>query len=153
MRLVDRHTGMEIIEPEECFGLLASEEIGRVGVVIGGVPEIFPVNYVLDGQAVVFRTGFGTKLRGLEDGPLVFEVDRLDRGRRAAWSVVLHGRAQVVTGFEEPALRQRLASLVLDPWVPNDKPTVVRVTAESVTGRRIRPRSPASGTGASEHLV
>jgi hypothetical protein len=33
-------------------------------VVVAGRPEIFPVNYVVDGDEVMFRTDAGTKLAG-----------------------------------------------------------------------------------------
>src|SRR6266536_3894190 len=45
----------------ECLGLLASRVIGRAAVVVEGEARVFPVNYLLDGRAIVFRTDEGTK--------------------------------------------------------------------------------------------
>ena len=104
MELLDLNSGLVIIERAECFDLLAREEVGRLAVVVGGRPEIFPVNYVVEGDGVVFRTDPGTKLAGAIRGPVAFEVDHLDRATRTAWSVILHGHAQQATAFDSPEL-------------------------------------------------
>jgi nitroimidazol reductase NimA-like FMN-containing flavoprotein (pyridoxamine 5'-phosphate oxidase superfamily) len=44
MPTVDLNTGLEEIESGECFEFLAAERVGRLGVVLAGRPEIFPVN-------------------------------------------------------------------------------------------------------------
>ena len=59
---IDARTGLETIAPDDCRRLLASDEIGRLAIVDGGTPAVFPVNYVFDGRTVVFRTAPGTKL-------------------------------------------------------------------------------------------
>ena len=38
MRVVSRHSGIEVIDADECLRLLAAEEIGRVAVVVGPRP-------------------------------------------------------------------------------------------------------------------
>ncbi|HLY84458.1 MAG TPA: pyridoxamine 5'-phosphate oxidase family protein [Acidimicrobiales bacterium] len=145
MEYIDVNSGMEIVERDECLALLAGEEVGRLGVVFGGQPEIFPVNYVLDGDGVVFRTDAGTKLAGATGGPVVFEVDHLDRAAKSAWSVILHGRADQVTVFDSPELRQRMSQVSLYPWTSTAKPYLVRITPRLMTGRRIR-HLPGLGT-------
>ncbi len=59
---IDARTGLEIIPPDDCRQLLAADEIGRLAIVDGGTPAVFPVNYVFDGRSVVFRPPPGTKL-------------------------------------------------------------------------------------------
>lgn len=49
------------------------------------------------------------------------------------WSVVLTGRGEIVTDHADS---QRLAELV-QPWSRAERPNVVRITAEHVTGRRV----------------
>ena len=56
--------GPGVLTEEECLVLLAANQLGRVGVVVDGQPLVFPVNYVLDGHTIVFRTGVGTILGG-----------------------------------------------------------------------------------------
>ncbi len=62
MPTVDRRTGLEVLERHECLRLLASQPVGRVAVVVDAWPMIFPVNYALDGDSIVFRTDEGSKL-------------------------------------------------------------------------------------------
>ena len=130
---------LERIGREECLRLLAGEQIGRVGVVAGRVAHVVPVNYVLDGEAVVFRTSVGTKLYGATHGPVTVEVDQIDPLTCSGWSVVVRGIAHEVTDADEVGFRERLWSLTVEPWAPGDRPYYLRVPAELVTGRRVVP--------------
>ena len=136
MRLVDARTGIETIPRKECLRLMAGESVGRVGVVVGGRPHVLPVNYVLDGDAIVFRTAEGTKLDGAARSAVAFEVDRIDPVMRSGWSVVVNGVADEVSVFDRFTL-DRLESLPLHPWAPGEKPHVVRIIPLSITGRRV----------------
>ena len=53
---------LELLDEDEALELLRHGEVGRVGVTIGALPAIFPVNYRLLDGAIVFRTAPGTKL-------------------------------------------------------------------------------------------
>ena len=60
---------------DECFVLLRTVEIGRVAVSRGDrAPLVVPVNFAVDGEAVVFRTNAGTKLDAVATGPIAFEA-------------------------------------------------------------------------------
>jgi nitroimidazol reductase NimA-like FMN-containing flavoprotein (pyridoxamine 5'-phosphate oxidase superfamily) len=137
MSVVDRRTGLEVLDPDTCLALLAGEEVGRLVIVVGREPEVFPVNYALDGEAVVFRTAPGTKLEYAERGPVAFEVDGLDRQSRTGWSVVVAGRLEEVTLFDAATLK-RVSALALYPWVPTQKDHWLRLVPKRMTGRRIR---------------
>ena len=139
MDLADARTGIRWIEEKDCLRLLATKEVGRIGFVLGGSPELLLVNYVLDGDAVVFLTAKGSKLRGIARSPVVFEVDDTDTANRSGWSVVIHGTAEEVTNFDSPSLRSRVRELRLEPWPAGDKPHMVRIRATSITGRAIGP--------------
>lgn len=134
---VDAMTGVEVIEREECVRLLAGEEIGRVGFVNGSTPEILPVNYALDGDAVVFATASGSKLRCADRGPITFEVDHLDTATRSGWSVVVHGDAHEVTDLDAPRFVEVVRSLVLHPWARGERSHFVRIEPRVITGRRV----------------
>jgi nitroimidazol reductase NimA-like FMN-containing flavoprotein (pyridoxamine 5'-phosphate oxidase superfamily) len=121
----------------ESLRMVAGEEVGRIAVVVGGAPHVVPVNYVVDGDAIVFRTAAGTKLAGAASGPIAFEVDSFDRASRSGWSVVVHGRAEEVLATDAQEVVQRLDALPLSPWSTHDKPHLVRVVAGVVTGRRL----------------
>lgn len=130
MELVDE--GLELLDEEECLRLLASRRFGRVGVTIGALPAIFPVNHaVVDGE-IFFRTGAGTKLSAaLRHAVVVFEVDQVDEDTRAGWSVQAVGVAEEVT---DPGL---LSSVVVAAWAPGTRDHLIRIRPEMVTGRRI----------------
>lgn len=53
---------LEELSTQDCYRLLASQQIGRLGVMGEHYPLIFPVNYALDDGVVVFRTNPGLKL-------------------------------------------------------------------------------------------
>ena len=61
MQLIDDRTGIERLTRDECLELLRDQQVGRLAVVSHGRPLIFPVNFAMDGEAVVFRTDPGTK--------------------------------------------------------------------------------------------
>lgn len=134
---MDRN-GLEMLDREACLRPLAEEEVGRLAVVEGGAPVVFPVNFALDGEAVVFRSDGGTKLAAAERAPACFEVDWFDRGRRRGWSVVISGRLEEVTPYDGAAL-DRVRGLELDPWAAGAKPHWLRLVPGRITGRRVGP--------------
>jgi nitroimidazol reductase NimA-like FMN-containing flavoprotein (pyridoxamine 5'-phosphate oxidase superfamily) len=145
MRTVDPRTGIEVLDYGECLRLLATKQVGRIGFAIWGGPEVLPVNYVLDGDAVVFATGAGSKLAAVVRSPVVFEVDDTDEQTRSGWSVVIHGLAQEVTAADTRTL-ERVQALPLEPWAEGRKPYYVRITPRFVSGRRVGGAGPAHPT-------
>jgi nitroimidazol reductase NimA-like FMN-containing flavoprotein (pyridoxamine 5'-phosphate oxidase superfamily) len=126
---------IEEIEPAECWQLLRSKTVGRLGTCYATVPDIFPVNFVVDGDEIVFRTEAGTKLAAATMMPTVaFEVDEVDEPRRLAWSVVVHGRAREVDGYDQILEAEQLP---LETWAPGSKGRWVRVQVAEITGRRV----------------
>jgi uncharacterized protein len=134
------HPRLEVIDRDECLRLLAGDEIGRLAVIAGNTAIVFPVNYALDGETVVFRTDPGIKL---DHGPRArasFEVDSFDRGQRTGWSVVATGRLEEVTRYDA-ATFDRVRHLAVDPWAGGDKAHWMRLIPDRVTGRRVAARS------------
>jgi uncharacterized protein len=130
----DARTGMTILEPHECWALLRSAEVGRLAIAVMSEPDIFPVNYVVDHGAVVFRTAEGTKLAGaVLSRRVAFEVDGYEPDNGEAWSVVLKGRAVELERMQEVF---DASDLPLFPWLASPKPRFVRIEPDSVTGRR-----------------
>ena len=117
----------------QAWEFLTAHRIGRLAIVIGGEPDIFPVNYVVDGQSLVFRTAEGSKLLAASlGGRMAFQVDEWTH--EGAVSVLAHGTPHVMEGEE----RESATSLELDPWVPTHKEHWVRLEVDEVTGRRFR---------------
>ncbi|MBC9226696.1 pyridoxamine 5'-phosphate oxidase family protein [Aeromicrobium senzhongii] len=118
----------------EPWDFVADHTFGRLAMSILEQPEIFPVNYVLAGRKIVFRTAEGTKLMGvLLDNHVAFEVDEV--GASGASSVVLKGKARKIESREE------LEQLDLDDlhsWVPTMKYNIVVIDVTEITGRQFR---------------
>ena len=89
--------GLELLTEADCLLLLAGAEIGRVGVSVGALPAIFPVNYRVENGQIFFRTGEGVKLRAALDHTVVaFEVDQANVDLQEGWSVLVVGMASEV---------------------------------------------------------
>jgi nitroimidazol reductase NimA-like FMN-containing flavoprotein (pyridoxamine 5'-phosphate oxidase superfamily) len=134
MRLVDE--GLELLDEEECRRLLARCSVGRVGLSVNSLPAIFPVNYRMVGDSIVFATGPGMKLNAANARDVIaFEVDEIDEGARGGWSVLVVG---VASELDAPT-RQLCAAM--DPWAGGDRRHLVRITTDLVSGRRLVPGS------------
>lgn len=118
----------------ECWSLLGDHTVARLAVDVGGRPDIFPINYLVDGESIMFRSGAGTKLAGAVLGRHVaIEIDGLDDRDRSVWSVVVKGIAHEVVDMTERFVAD---DLPLYPWVASDKPNFVRIEPTLTTGRR-----------------
>jgi nitroimidazol reductase NimA-like FMN-containing flavoprotein (pyridoxamine 5'-phosphate oxidase superfamily) len=125
---------LELLTEEQCRKLLASEDLGRVGVSLGALPAIFPVNYRMVGEDIVFRAGDGVRRRAAIEGAVVgFEVDRIDPGRSSGWSVMVVGVAREVTEAEH----EELVAMRISPWAAGERTHFIRVHPEMISGRRI----------------
>ncbi len=135
MSLPIDHAGLEVLPFDSCLSLLAAVSVGRIGFVADGEVVVLPVNFVMDGQCVVFRTATGSKLGGAEDRiPVAFEADNYDDITQSGWSVMVSGRAEVV---EDDAEIARLSRLGLRSWASAlDRPFWIRIRPTSVNGRR-----------------
>ena len=128
---------LEAIEPWQCWDLLTTQPFGRLSFTgHSGVPVIVLVNYVVDGETVVLRSGRGPKLNAASRGDLVaFEADEIDVVGRTGWSVVVIGQAHVVNDAAE---RRRLSALDLRPWVAGPRDDYIVITPRNVAGRWLR---------------
>lgn len=129
------HAGLEIVSLTECLRLLDVVPVGRVGFYADGEVVMLPVNFVIDGQDVIFRTGAGSKLSSIDGKSAVgFEADEYDASTHSGWSVVVSGFAEEVDGEEEI---RRLNDLGLQSWGRSaDDPHWIRIRPTSITGRR-----------------
>jgi nitroimidazol reductase NimA-like FMN-containing flavoprotein (pyridoxamine 5'-phosphate oxidase superfamily) len=135
------------LSPEECWALLATQPVGRVAVIVGHYPLVFPVNYTLDETTIVYRTGVGTKLHSVHRSNVTFEVDEIDTQHRRGWSVMVKGVAQELSPKRDRRAISRAELTGATPWAPGDRSHLIRIVADQVTGRRIRPAEllPAAG--------
>jgi nitroimidazol reductase NimA-like FMN-containing flavoprotein (pyridoxamine 5'-phosphate oxidase superfamily) len=130
---------MHVLSTEECYRLLATQEVGRIGLNAEDHPLIFPVNYVLDDTTLVIRTAAGTILGAAENAHVAFEVDEIDRRTRSGWSVLVRGRAEDVAPEHRAPLLERAQAAGVEPWAPGEHGHWLRIIPYEVTGRRIVP--------------
>lgn len=131
---VDRRTGLDVLDREASLRLLEQHRVGRLATTSGGSVEVFPVNYALDGDMVVFRSADGTKERLAKRAEVAFEIDEIDPATRTGWSVVVHGHVDEVPDHLADDYARALG---VDPWADGAKPHVLRIRPSTITGRRI----------------
>jgi nitroimidazol reductase NimA-like FMN-containing flavoprotein (pyridoxamine 5'-phosphate oxidase superfamily) len=139
MTRTEERTGLVYLPLEECTKRLAAHErsIGRVGILAHMSPDIFPVNYVMLGELIAFRTAPGTKLaHALRNARVTFEIDYSDPQRRTGWSVIVKGRAQVVTDDD---MLTALESTRLKPFSSSAKDHWIVIHPDIITGRELPP--------------
>ncbi|CAI7634429.1 unnamed protein product [Penicillium discolor] len=113
---------VQTLTAEQSWEHLRSQELGRLVTRVGETIDIFPVNYAVDGEGLLFRTAPGSKLFELTvNADVLFEVD--DHTDTAAWSVITDADIE------------RAEAAGLRPWIPTDKRVYVRIAPASVSGR------------------
>jgi uncharacterized protein len=130
---------MQVIPTDECYRLLTTHEIGRIGINAENHPLILPVNYAVDGTTLVIRTRPGTILRAATHANVTFEVDEIDRRTRSGWSVLVRGQAEEVGEEHRADLVARTHRTGVEPWAPGEHGNWLRVIVHDVSGRRIVP--------------
>ncbi|MDX6197435.1 MAG: uncharacterized protein QOJ79_586 [Actinomycetota bacterium] len=127
---------LHALSRSECYDLLRTQSVARFAYVArAGVPDIVPVNYVVDGDHVLIRSGPGPKLQAAERHELVaMEMDAIDDHERTGRSVVVVGRAERLRAGEAQELAERLGE---PPWAAGPRRHVIRVRPTRITGRRL----------------
>jgi nitroimidazol reductase NimA-like FMN-containing flavoprotein (pyridoxamine 5'-phosphate oxidase superfamily) len=141
---MDRN-GFEVLGRDECFALLRSAEVGRIGLSMSALPVVLPVNFAVDGDRLVVRTAVGSKLDAALGGAVVaFEADHIDSASGEAWSVLVRGSSAVLS---DPADIASLRDLDLNSWVADRSDQWVMITTDLVSGRRTRGRRGTDDAG------
>ncbi|MFC5663269.1 pyridoxamine 5'-phosphate oxidase family protein [Kitasatospora misakiensis] len=133
---MDRDDEPEELGAEACLRLLSTVPVGRVVYTEHALPAVLPVAFEVapDGRLLLaVRRGSATARR-LDGTVVAFQADRLDPDTRSGWSVLVHGRADILRDPEQilRALRSGLRS-----WVGEPDPVFVALAPELISGRRI----------------
>ncbi|WP_344588829.1 pyridoxamine 5'-phosphate oxidase family protein [Actinomadura vinacea] len=131
---------LEELERAECLALIRPGGVGRVAFDDGEGPTVIPVNYTLDGEAVVFRTSLegrlthslATAMTGAAVR-IAFEVDDIDAERHEGWSVLLRGGGHLLPDHERPP------AATVQPWPGGERPVYIRLAPQEISGRHLRP--------------
>ncbi len=129
---------IEELSVDECWKLLEKDGVGRLATAATdpdtgeAAPDIFPINFHVFEERILFRTAPGSKLVDLTDQPIVaFQTDG-HRGHRH-WSVVARGIARRMM-FDSDI--QESGILNLHSTLPTEKWNYVRIEVETITGIR-----------------
>lgn len=123
----------------ECRDLLETDVVGRVGFVLPDGPRIIPVNFVVVGDAIEFRTTAHSELARHAPGErIVFEIDHLDSERRRGWSVVARGVCERLDPLPAGAPgASAIGPPEPDPWAGGMRPVRLRLAWHELSGRRV----------------
>lgn len=128
---------LEEIPETECLEILDQHKLGRIAIVAGGQPQIFPVNYAMSGRIVAFRTAAGSKLFHAPESRVCFEVDEYDASTGTGWSVMVQGVAVDATdSFDDVSWATHGAAP--QPLAPGAKPYRIGIEPSKISGRRFR---------------
>ena len=135
----------------EALTLLGQVRFGRVVFTSRALPAVRPVRHVVAGNEIVIAAGPELVLAA-PAGPgqagsvtqtiVAYEADQLDATGSEGWSVVVVGRARPLSGAAETG---RYRSLLPAQTVPDQ---LVAISADVVTGFRLRPAWSASAAAA-----
>lgn len=129
-------TYLERLTREQCLELLQTVPVGWLAYCHAGRPQLVPVNFALDQDEVLVRTGYGDKLAAAaHQVEMSFAVSSIDPGTRTGWSVTVGGPGRLLddgVDLANPALA------ALTAWAPGDREFYVGIVVADVSGRRIR---------------
>jgi Pyridoxamine 5'-phosphate oxidase len=135
--------------PAECLRLVGSVPFGRVVYSSAALPAVRVARHLADGSQIVLCASLGEAVSPAAGGAgpvMAYEADLIDAGQLTGWSVVIVGRASVVTD-EARAERYRAALGAAEADEAGSQ--VITITAELVTGYRLAGRAGAHAPGAS----
>lgn len=118
---------------EECWQRLEEEEFGRLAYRLVDEVHIVPINYVVEGRCLLFRTASGNKLLAAAlHSDVAFEIDQHDAV--SAWSVVARGHLRTLEEDEQ----RHLEGEPPRTWIGTPTHDVLELNPEAVTGRDFR---------------
>jgi hypothetical protein len=89
------------LEIDRCFSLLARTSIGRVGLVIGPLPFIYPVRYEMSGGHVLFGLSIDQVATAIDDAVVALQADGYDEDEGSQWTVLAIGPTTSVEKLSE----------------------------------------------------
>jgi nitroimidazol reductase NimA-like FMN-containing flavoprotein (pyridoxamine 5'-phosphate oxidase superfamily) len=127
---------LAVLSESTCLELLREGVVGRVALCTSDGPQMFPVNYAVYEQSVVFRTTAYSVLGTLAwQSRLAFEIDHMDFEQQTGWSVLVSGPGSRVDAG--PTLDEIVQQWNPRPWVSGTRPLYVRLKWDTLSGRRI----------------
>ena len=133
------------LDRAESLHMLGTAQVGRLIFTVNALPAVRLMNFaVVDGVIVLRTAGDTTIARKIDDVIVAFEVDDLDVATSSGWSVVVTGRATLVS---DPDLIARYRNVPLRPWAPGERDQFLTITIEILEGHRVSRPAGSSDPG------
>ncbi|MCB5163866.1 pyridoxamine 5'-phosphate oxidase family protein [Streptomyces bambusae] len=123
------------LDEPECRRLLGTHGVGRLAVFTSEGPSVVPVNYLVVGAAIAFRTAEETVAARARGTEAAFEIDHIDEVTAEGWSVLAVGALEAVTDGDEQ--RHLAATARSRPWPGGSHVHWMKLTPVRLTGRRV----------------
>ncbi|MCF3142537.1 helix-turn-helix domain-containing protein [Streptomyces platensis] len=130
------HPEVLVLSPAECRERLSTHGVGRVAVTVDDAPAVFPVNYTVADELIAYRTAPEAGPAAAAGQEVAMEVDHIDDAFSQGWSVLVVGRAHMVTNSYESRRLEEHAHT--GPWVGDGRYQWIAIHPTRITGRRIR---------------
>jgi hypothetical protein len=106
-----------------------------VGLDVGPTPLVLPVNYLIDGRSVVYRTNPASVTAAEPGSAVSFEADHVDELEKSGWSVLITGAVEHLSS--EADIRRLSERPGSTPWAAGVRNLWVRIAPTGISGRRI----------------
>lgn len=125
------------IDPDECWNLLATTTVGRLGFASDDGIAVLPLNFIVFEEAIYVRTNTETVIARLAEGcdDVAFEVDHHEDMFQSGWSVLVRGSTAEADADE--AERAVHSSTRLGPWAPGERSLVIKLNPRRIDGRHV----------------
>lgn len=130
-----RDTALVELDEVECRHLLGTHGVGRIAVFTSDGPAVLPVNYLVAGTGIAFRTSEEAVAARASGTEAAFEIDHIDEVTAGGWSVLAVGELAAVTDPDE--LQHLGATARSQPWAGGDRTHWMKLTPVRLTGRRV----------------
>ncbi|AXE24251.1 DNA-binding protein [Streptomyces globosus] len=124
------------LDEGECRRLLGVRGIGRVAVFASDGPAVHPVNYLVAGDGIAFRTGADTVLARAAGTEAAFEAEQIDEVAARGWSVLAVGELTRAVAASRDLERSAAAANFV-PWADGARSLWMKITPVRITGRRV----------------
>ncbi|MFE9846157.1 helix-turn-helix domain-containing protein [Streptomyces goshikiensis] len=130
-----RDSALVALDEDECRRLLGTHGVGRIAVFTPEGPAVLPVNYLIAGPDIAFRTAVEALAARAAGTEVAFEIDNIDDVTAGGWSVLAVGELEAVTAPEE--IQHLTATARSQPWAGGPRTHWMKLTPVRLTGRRV----------------
>ncbi|GHI69988.1 helix-turn-helix domain-containing protein [Streptomyces nojiriensis] len=130
-----RGSALVPLDETECRRLLNTHGVGRIGVFTSEGPAVLPVNYLIAGTDIAFRTSAEAVTAAAAGTEAAFEIDNIDDVTATGWSVLAVGELAAVT--DPPELHRLGTTARSQPWAGGPRDHWMKLTPARITGRRV----------------